>query len=188
MENLIKKAIDDHKKNLTFLEDNIELIKEIALLFISTINSGGKILFFGNGGSAADSQHLAAELVGRFKKDRAALPSIALTTDTSILTALGNDFGFDSIFERQIQALGKAGDLAVGLSTSGNSPNLIKAFNAAKEKNIKTLSFLGNNGGKIKDICGTSIIVPSSDTARIQEIHSLIGHIICELVENELFS
>jgi len=188
MEDLIKKSINDHKGTLAFLEENVGLVKEMAMLFISTIKSGGKVLFFGNGGSAADSQHLAAELVGRFKKNRPALASIALTTDTSILTAIGNDFGFDAIFERQIEALGKEGDLAVGLSTSGNSLNVIKAFNIAKEKKIRTISFLGNSGGKIKDITDISLVVPSADTARIQEIHSLTGHIICELVENELFS
>lgn len=157
-------------------------------MFISAFNKGGKIIFFGNGGSAADAQHLSAEMVGRFKKDRNALPSIALTVNSSILTALGNDYGFDTVFSRQLQALGKPEDIAVGISTSGESQNVITAITTAKEIGIKTVGFLGRNGGRLKNLVDTAVTVPLQDTARIQEAHILLGHIICEIVEKELFT
>lgn len=152
------------------------------------IANGGKLLLMGNGGSAADSQHIAAELIGRFKKERKAIPAIALTVDTSSLTALGNDYGFDSVFSRQVEALATTGDSVIGISTSGNSPNVIKALNLAREIGAKTIGFMGNDGGKMQTCVDISIIVPSNDTARIQEVHITIGHIICEIIEQDLIN
>ena len=140
----------------------------------------------GNGGSAADSQHIAAELVGRFKRERRALAAIALSTDTSILTSLANDYSFDRVFSRQVEALGSPGDLLILISTSGNSANLVEAARAAKDREIGTMALLGRDGGKVAGEVDFSIIVPSSDTARIQEGHMLIYHIICDLVEEEM--
>jgi D-sedoheptulose 7-phosphate isomerase len=152
----------------------------------SCLENGGKLILMGNGGSAADCQHIAAELVGRFKKERRAIAAIALTVDTSSLTALGNDYGFDTIFERQVEALAKKNDVVVGISTSGNSENVMRALKKSNAIGAETIGLLGNNGGKIKDIANISIIVPSNETARIQEVHITIGHIICELIEEEL--
>jgi D-sedoheptulose 7-phosphate isomerase len=142
----------------------------------------------GNGGSAADCQHLAAEFVGRFKLERKGYPAIALTTDTSILTAVGNDYSFDSIFSRQIEALGKEGDLVVGISTSGNSKNIIRGVEKAKELGLYTVGLLGKDGGALKDLVDLPLVVPIDNTARIQECHILIGHIVCEIVEERLAS
>ena len=144
-----------------------------------------KILFFGNGGSAADSQHIAAEFIGRFQKERKALPAIALTTDTSILTALGNDYGFDIIFSRQLEGLAQRGDVAFGISTSGNSRNVIEGIKKAKRMGLTTISLTGCDGGKLAKLTDISLIVPSNKTARIQESHLCIAHTICELVENQ---
>ncbi|MFZ5649811.1 MAG: D-sedoheptulose-7-phosphate isomerase [Bacillota bacterium] len=148
-----------------------------------TLTNGNTIYFLGNGGSAADCQHMAAELVGRFKKERRGLPAVALTTDTSILTALGNDYGFEEIFTRQVEALVKPGDLVVGISTSGNSPNVVKALQLAKEKGALTVGLTGRHGGKLGNVCDLCIKVPSDVTARIQEAHILIGHIVCEMID-----
>ena len=142
-----------------------------------------KVLLMGNGGSAADAQHIAGELVGRFKKERKAIPAISLSTDTSILTAIGNDYGFEKVFERQIEALGNKGDVVIGISTSGNSENIYRAMKLAKEIGLITIGFLGNDGGKIKGLSDIALIVPSKNTPRIQETHITIGHIICEGVE-----
>ena len=150
------------------------------------ISAGGKLLLMGNGGSAADSQHIAAELIGRFKKERKAIPALALTVDSSSLTALGNDYGFESIFSRQVEALANPNDAIIGISTSGNSKNIIRALNLAREIGTKTIGFMGNDGGAMKDCVDIGIIVPSNDTARIQEVHITIGHIICEIVEQDL--
>jgi D-sedoheptulose 7-phosphate isomerase len=139
----------------------------------------------GNGGSAADSQHLAAEIVGRFKKERMGMASIALTTDSSIITSIGNDYGFEAIFSRQVEAIGNLGDILVGITTTGNSGNVVAAINAGKKMGLVTVGLLGNDGGKLKSLCDHSIIVPSNDTARIQESHILIGHILCEFIEVE---
>jgi D-sedoheptulose 7-phosphate isomerase len=155
-------------------------------LIKSRFGKGGKLILMGNGGSAADSQHIAAELVGRFKKERRAMPAIALTVDTSSLTALGNDYGFDTIFERQVEALAGDNDAVVGISTSGNSENVVRALKKANEIGAETIGLVGNNGGRIKEVANLSIVVPSSDTARIQEVHITIGHIICELIEEGL--
>jgi D-sedoheptulose 7-phosphate isomerase len=161
-------------------------ILEAANRIKSRLGKGGKLILMGNGGSAADSQHIAAELVGRFKKERLAIPAIALTVDTSTLTALGNDYGFDTIFERQVEAYAGENDAVVGISTSGNSENVIRALKKANTIGAETIGLVGNNGGKIKEVANLSIIVPSNDTARIQEVHITIGHIICELIEEDL--
>lgn len=155
-------------------------------ILIRSISNGGTVFFAGNGGSAADSQHLAAELVGRFKKDRRALRSIALTTDSSILTCVANDFGYDQIFSRQLEALARPGDVFIGISTSGRSPNILRAFEMAKSLNLSTIGFFGNDGGLAQGLVDCALVVPSSSTARIQEAHILIGHILCELIEQEL--
>ena len=150
------------------------------------LDAGGKLLLMGNGGSAGDAQHIAAELVGRFKKERKAMPALALTVDTSSLTALGNDYGFDTIFERQVEALANKNDTVIGISTSGNSENIIRAVNKANSIGAFTIGLLGNDGGKLKDAVNLPIIIPSNDTARIQEVHITIGHIICEIIEEDL--
>ena len=149
------------------------------------LEAGGKLLLMGNGGSAGDAQHIAAELVGRFKKERKAMPALALTVDTSSLTALGNDYGFDTIFERQVEALANKNDTVIGISTSGNSENIIRAVNKANSIGAFTIGLLGNDGGKLKDAVNLPIIIPSNDTARIQEVHITIGHIICEIIEED---
>jgi D-sedoheptulose 7-phosphate isomerase len=161
-------------------------IAKAAELIIRTYKNGNKVLLCGNGGSAADCQHIAAEFVGRFKKNRKALPAIALTTDTSILTAVSNDYGYDFLFVRQVEALGKRGDLLFVLSTSGNSINIIRATKVAKKIGIYTVGLLGGNGGKLKNIVDLPIIVPAKSSDRIQEVHITIGHIICDLVEQKL--
>ena len=150
------------------------------------LEAGGKLMLMGNGGSAGDAQHIAAELVGRFKKERKAIPALALTVDTSSLTALGNDYGFDTIFERQVEALANKNDTVIGISTSGNSENVVRAVNKANSIGAFTIGLLGNDGGKLKDAVNLPIIIPSNDTARIQEVHITIGHIICEIIEEDL--
>lgn len=172
------------------IEDNklIEQIVEASDLIINSIKKGGKVIWCGNGGSAADSQHLSTELLGRLNFNRNPISSIALTTDTSFLTAWSNDIGFESIFSRQIEGLGHPGDVLIGISTSGNSGNILKAIKSAKEKNIKTIAFLGKNGGEIKNHADISIVVPSENTQHIQESHITIGHIICDIIEQKLFS
>lgn len=158
-------------------------IEQAAGWIVECLRSGGKLLFFGNGGSASDSQHLAAEFVGRYEKERRGLPAIALTTDTSILTAVGNDYSFETIFSRQIEALGRKGDLAFGLSTSGNSPNVLLAIQRAREAGLRTVALTGRDGGKLKSAADLSIVVPVQKTSRIQECHILIGHVLCELAD-----
>jgi D-sedoheptulose 7-phosphate isomerase len=162
-------------------------IARVAELLISSLKANGKVLLFGNGGSAADAQHIAAELVGRFAFDRPALPALALTVDTSCITAVGNDHGFEQIFTRQIEALARPGDVVIGISTSGNSPNIISALLAAKKLGIPTVGLTGESGGKLRAIVEHCICAPSKDTPRVQECHNLIGHILSELVEQELF-
>lgn len=186
MEDKIKSLI---KESISVKEDLLKgRTADIALAaaaIVKSIRSGGKVVIFGNGGSAADSQHIAAELVGRFKKERNALPAIALTTDTSIITALANDYGYDVVFSRQVEALGRKGDIAIAISTSGKSKNIIEAVKVAKRLGLTTIALTGASGGDLKRTCDISISVPSEDTPRIQESHCLIGHIICELVEEE---
>jgi len=171
------------------LANETETIMSTAKVLIQSLQQGGTILFCGNGGSAADCQHIAAELVVRLRGsvERRAIPAIALTTDSSILTACGNDYGYDEVFARSVEAYGKKGDVLVGITTSGNSPNVQKAVEKAKTQGVITIGLLGGTGGKLKNTCDHSLIVPSSVTARIQESHILIGHIWCELIEEALF-
>ena len=166
--------------------DNAEAIVEAASAITKCLRGGGKLLLFGNGGSAADAQHLAAEFVGRFVGERRALPAIALTTDSSIITAVGNDYGFEHIFERQIEGLGRANDVAIGVSTSGNSPNVIAAVQAASKRGLKTIGLIGKDGGMLAKSVDIAITVSAINTARIQECHIAIGHLFCELVEENL--
>jgi D-sedoheptulose 7-phosphate isomerase len=186
MQEIIKRSIEKHKEALELLEANGKAIAEIAKLFLSCLERKAKLIFMGNGGSAADASHLAAEFTGRFKKNRKALPALSLSTNIPTLTAIGNDFGFDEIFVRQIESLAKVDDLVVGISTSGNSANVLKAIMKTKKLGIKTVGFLGRDGGKIKDYVDMALIIPSFDTPRIQEMHILVGHIICEIVEEHL--
>lgn len=187
MEKIINNVIDKHIQTINFLKGKTRVLEEIASVFISTIKNHGKIIFFGNGGSAADAQHLTAELIGRFKKKRKPLPAMALTTNTSVLTALGNDFGFDEIFAYQIEALADAKDVVVGISTSGDSGNVIKGIQKAKSKSIKTVGLLGKDGGDLKNMVDINLVIPEQETARIQEAHIVIGHLLCEIVEEEFF-
>jgi D-sedoheptulose 7-phosphate isomerase len=180
------KAIHDHMMVVEQLENQQELFDDIADHMIEAIRGGKKILWCGNGGSAADSQHLAAEIVGRFRRERRAWPSIALTTDTSILTAIGNDYGYDSVFARQVEALCQAGDVLVGLTTSGNSPNVCNAVQCARTLGAFTVGMTGEGGGKLATMTDACLRVASRETARIQECHILFGHMLCDRVESEL--
>ncbi len=167
-------------------QDCREPLRRLCQLAVETLRGGGKLLFFGNGGSAADAQHLAAEFTIRFEKDRRALGAIALTTNTSTLTACGNDYGFERVFARQIEALGRAGDLAIGISTSGNSPNVLAALRTARENKIGAAGFSGRGGGGMKECAEPLIVVPAEETSRIQEMHLLLGHIFCAEVEQQM--
>ena len=162
-------------------------VAQAAIQIVRALRTGGKVLFFGNGGSAADAQHLAAEFTGRYLKERKALPALALHANTSAVTAIGNDYGFDLVFARQMEALGKEGDVAVGISTSGNSRNVLRALEVAKSKSIYTVALTGASGGEMKDVADCTIRIPSEETPRIQECHILAGHIICEIAEEMLF-
>ena len=166
----------------------LETIDDVATGMVTALKNGNRIYFCGNGGSAADAQHLAAEFSGRFYLDREALPAEALHCNTSYITAVGNDYGYDLVYARLIKGIGLEGDFLVGLSTSGNSENIIKAFEVAREKGIITVGFTGETGGKLKDLCDHLINVPSKNTPRIQESHIMLGHIICQLVEEQYFS
>ena len=188
MKEEIKAQLRNHCEVMTALERELTpQIESAVLLLVGAFREGNKILVMGNGGSAADAQHFVAEMVGRFKLERRALPGLALTTDSSILTAIGNDYGFDCVFSRQIEANAVSGDVVVGISTSGNSPNVQKALEVAAEKGCRTIALLGRDGGSIKEVADLSLIVPSHDTPRIQEGHIAIIHIICDLVEKTLF-
>ena len=160
--------------------------QQMVELCTASIENNGKILFFGNGGSASDAQHLATELTVRFINDRRPIPAIALTTDTSALTAIGNDMGFGHLFSRQLDALGNAGDVAIGISTSGNSENVLKGLQMARDKGLKTIGLAGRDGGKMADLCDLLIIIPSDTTARIQEMHITLGHALCGALEKTL--
>jgi D-sedoheptulose 7-phosphate isomerase len=188
MENIILKRFKESSEVKTrFLKENLSRLLDVIKLVSRTFEAGNKLFFFGNGGSAADAQHLAAEFVNRYVMDRPPLPAIALTTDTSILTSVSNDLAFNEIFAKQLRALGKEGDVAIGISTSGSSPNIIKAFEVAKEMGMKTVALTGNDGGVIAKMVDFPLVVPSTSTPRIQEAHILIGHILCEMVEHYLF-
>ncbi len=171
-----------------FIEENREKIYSVFFEVARRIKEGKKLLLCGNGGSAADAQHIAAELVGRFEIERRGLPAIALTTDTSILTAVGNDYSFDKIFERQVEALGREGDVLIAISTSGNSPNVINAVKKAKELGILTVGFSGKGGGELLRVADHCFVVKSYSTPRIQEVHITLGHVLCDFVEKFLFS
>ena len=186
MKDTIKQEINDHIIVAEQMHSLTDDIAKISSFCINSIRSGGKILIFGNGGSAADAQHIAAELVGRYKSERKGLPAVALTTDTSILTSIGNDLGYDQIFQRQIEALAKPEDLVIGISTSGNSLNVISALKLSKKIGCKTIGLSGSDGGDMSKICDVNIVVPASDTPRIQEMHILIGHTLCQLIEQSL--
>ncbi len=166
---------------------NIELISQAATAFIQTYQTGNKVMLAGNGGSATDAQHIAAEMVGRFMKDRRALPALSFAENISSLTAIGNDYGYENVFSRQLEAFAQSGDLFIGLSTSGNSENVIRALQVAKEKGLRTIGFTGKDGGKMGKLVDIHLNVQSSDTARIQESHILMGHILCDLLEKTLF-
>ena len=181
--NILQQSIEVKNK---FIKDHIDLIIKSADMIAMNIDSGHKILLFGNGGSAADAQHLAAEFVNRFQIERPPLPALALTTDTSIITSIGNDYHFDEIFAKQIRALGKKDDIAIGISTSGNSKNVIKAINTAKSMGLLTIGMMGNKG-KLAECADLVFSVDSEITARIQEAHITLGHILCELIERILF-
>jgi D-sedoheptulose 7-phosphate isomerase len=177
-----------HREVITMIERELTpQIAAMATLLVETFKRGGKLLVMGNGGSAADAQHFVAEIVSRFKMERRGLPALALSTDTSILTAIGNDYGFDRVFRRQIEALAVEGDLVVGISTSGNSPNVLQALEVAREKGCHTIGLLGNDGGAIRNACDLALVVPTADTPRAQEGHITIIHIVCDLLEKTMF-
>ncbi|HYH02562.1 MAG TPA: D-sedoheptulose 7-phosphate isomerase [Bacillota bacterium] len=181
---MIHKIFVEHSKIIEDTYRNCEKeIERFALLCQDALKNGYTIFFCGNGGSAADAQHIAAELVGRFQRERNGLPALALTTDTSILTAVSNDYGFEQVFARQVQALVGKNDVVVGISTSGNSPNVVCALEIAKNLGANTVGMTGSNGGRLNDICDVCIKVPSEVTARIQETHILIGHVICQYID-----
>ena len=188
MKDIIENEFNEHiqvANSIHFLTDAVAIS---AQLCIDCLKNGGKILLFGNGGSAADAQHIAAELVGRYKVERKSLPAIALTTDTSALTAIGNDYGYIHVFDRQVEALANKGDVAIGISTSGNSINVISALKLANDLGCRTIGLSGKGGGEFNSLCDVNIIAPSEDTPRIQEIHIVIGHTICHLIDQEFKS
>ncbi|RQW89057.1 MAG: SIS domain-containing protein [Geobacter sp.] len=188
MKDRISAAFLSHREVLEALERELTpKIIRVADLLVDTFRNGNKLLVMGNGGSAADAQHLAGEIVGRFLLERRGLPAIALSTDTSILTALGNDYGFDAIFRRQVEAHAREGDVVIGISTSGSSPNVRSALCLAREMGCRTVGLLGKDGGSIRDLVDIDLTVPGHDTPRIQEGHITIIHILCELVEQTLF-
>lgn len=190
MKNYIKDQIKksyETKQAIYTNENLLDKITKVAKLCVDIYKNSKKTILAGNGGSAADAQHIAAELVGRYGFDRPSIPSLALTTDTSNLTAIGNDYGYDKVFSRQLEGMGQKGDLFIGISTSGNSQNIINAFKAAKEKNITTVALVGKEGGEMARQADIALVVPSDSTPRIQESHILIGHILCDIIEKELF-
>jgi D-sedoheptulose 7-phosphate isomerase len=182
----INEKIDEHLETIQAVRPLVPQLEVLGRCMSGCLSNGGKILWMGNGGSAADSQHLAAELVGRFARERPGLASIALTTDTSVLTAIANDYGYEKVFARQIAALCDPGDVVVGISTSGNSVNVLEAIRIANARDARTIGFSGRDGGALKDAADDCLIVPSKDTARIQEAHILIGHLLCDWVEEAL--
>lgn len=186
----IRKQIEESlnvKREILEDEKIQKLIIESVELCCKAIRNGNKILFTGNGGSAADAQHLAGELVNRFGFDRPGISALALTTDTSVMTSVSNDYGYNKVFSRQVQAVGNKGDVLLALSTSGNSENIIEAIKEAGKKGIITIGLTGRNGGKMSDMCDVTVRIPSDDTPRIQEAHIMIGHILCSMIENTLF-
>lgn len=184
---VILNSIDQHAAAVQRLREELTpAISEAAAAIVRCLKSGGKLLLCGNGGSAADAQHIAAEFVGRYIAERRALPAIALTTDTSTLTAIANDYGYDQVFSRQVQALGRRGDILVAITTSGCSPNVLAAVHEARTLGLFCIGLLGRNGGKLRDVVDLPLVVPATDTARIQECHGLIGHLLCAAADAEL--
>ena len=190
MKAYIKQQIQESYKTKQLLYSDEQLLDNLILIAkkcVDLYKTDNKTILAGNGGSAADAQHIAAELVGRYGFDRASIASLALTTDSSNLTAIANDYGYEYVFSRQLEGLGKEGDLFIGISTSGNSKNIINAFKSAKQKNIQTVALVGKDGGEMAKLADIALVVPSQITARIQEAHILIGHILCDIIEKELF-
>jgi len=190
MKNYIAAQISEAQRVMSAMLEDIALqssVEAAAQACIASLKQGGKILLAGNGGSAADAQHIAGEFVSRFAFDRLGLPAIALTTDTSILTAIGNDYGYEKLFARQVQALGQKGDIFIGYSTSGKSPNVLLAFEEARARGLVCIGLTGNRGGSMRELCEYLLEVPSADTPKIQEGHLVLGHILCGLVENAMF-
>ena len=182
---MIQAELEAHRETIDqTIAHMVSDIEKASMLMVSTLKAGNKILLCGNGGSAADAQHIAAELTGRYKSERRGLPAIALTTDTSALTAIANDYGYARIFDRQVEALASEGDLLIGISTSGNSANIISALGCAKGLGCKTVGMSGKSGGEMNSACDLNLVVPSNDTPRIQEMHILIGHILCQAVDD----
>lgn len=171
-------------KNQLLDDSYLQIIKEMGREIISALKQKNKVLIAGNGGSAADAQHFAGELAGKFLVEKKPLPAMALTTNSSVLTAIANDFGYEEVFQRQVESLGQTGDIFFAISTSGNSENLVRALQVAKEKDLKTMGLLGKGGGEMKELCGLSLIVPSESTPRIQEVHILVIHLLCSMVDN----
>lgn len=186
MQNLIANELNAHIQTAQKMGEISSDLQKACEMVVDTLKNGGKILICGNGGSAADAQHFAAELTGRYKTERPGLPAIALTTDTSALTAIGNDYGYDIVFSRQTQALAKNGDLLVAISTSGNSKNVLNAINEAKKLGVKTLGLSGKGGGAMNEMCELNLVMPTNDTPRIQEMHILCIHTICQAVDEAM--
>ena len=186
MQSIIKHEFNEHiKASQNTLESIVDQIETASKICINSLKNGGKILIMGNGGSAADAQHIAAELVGRYKTERKGLPAIALTTDTSAITSIANDYGFLHVFDRQVEALAHKDDVVIGISTGGTSPNVVNALTAANKLDCKTIGLSGKDGGEFNSLCDVNLLVNSNDTPRIQEMHILIGHTICHLIELE---
>jgi len=185
MKDLIAAELEAHRMVLQAVTEGLQLdIEKACILAVQTINDAKKIILFGNGGSAADAQHIAAELTGRYKRERRGIKAIAITTDTSALTAIANDYAYDRIFERQVEALADAGDLLIGISTTGNSANVVKALEFGRNIGCKTIGLSGKDGGKMNAICDLNVVVPADVTARIQEMHIVIGHTICQAIDD----
>jgi D-sedoheptulose 7-phosphate isomerase len=182
---MLKNCLNSHIETAKKMEELLPMIQEAGELATKTLKNGGKVLLCGNGGSAADAQHIAAELSGRFKKERIALAGIALTTDTSALTAIGNDYGYEYVFSRQTEALANEGDLLIGISTSGNSENVIKAIESARKIGCKVITLTGKSGGDMKELGDINLVMPSNDTPRIQEMHIMVGYMICAIIDEK---
>ena len=189
MKRWIAEVVEEKKSLLAALEDcgYLPLVETAGGMMADALGAGKKILLAGNGGSAADAQHFAGEIVGRFTMERRSLPALSLCTDPSVVTCIGNDYGYDAVFSRQVEGLGNEGDIFVGISTSGNSANIIKAVAAAKGKGMKSVGLLGRNGGKIRGLCDIALVVPTDSTPRIQEVHTFTVHLLCEYIERTVF-
>ena len=182
---MLNNCLNEHIEVTKKTQKLLPLVEEAGKLCVESLKNGGKIILCGNGGSAADAQHIAAELSGRFKKERKALAGVAITTDTSTLTSIGNDYGFDYIFSRQVEAIGRKDDVLIAISTSGNSQNVINAIRSAKELGMKIITLTGKEGGEMKSLGDINVIIPSDNTPRIQEMHIIIGHMICAIIDEE---